>query len=129
MSPRDAIIEPEFSTAERDEIAHLDYFLDRLAELFGRGLIGPEAHASVVDESQTRRRAIERAGQYAACVRRARSLAVMHPADAIDWAEHAAQIDPARPEAWRLMINFDWDRELDQAAIECCAEAPSIARS
>ena len=59
MPSYDPIIEPVFSNAERDELAHLDYFLERLAELRDRGLIAADDYVIVRDESQSRREKIE----------------------------------------------------------------------
>jgi pilus assembly protein TadC len=47
MPPHDPIVEPLFSIAERDELNHLEYFLDRLASLRDRGLIAPDAYGTV----------------------------------------------------------------------------------
>ena len=44
--------------AQREELGHLDYFLERLAELRNRGLIAPDAYATASSEGQSRRAAI-----------------------------------------------------------------------
>ena len=70
MPSHDAILEPVFSNAERDELAHLDYFIERLAELHDRGLIATGDYGTVRDESQSRREKIQQAGRYARCMAR-----------------------------------------------------------
>ena len=56
MSPKRRSFEPAFSDAERDELGHLHYLDARLDELRARGLIAPDAYATVVAETQGRRR-------------------------------------------------------------------------
>ena len=68
MPSYDPIIEPAFSNAERDELAHLDYFLERMAELRDRGLIAADDYAIVRDEGQNRREKIGQQGRYARCM-------------------------------------------------------------
>ena len=62
MSTTKSTFDPAFSDAEREELGHLDYLDARLDELRDRGLIAPEAYATVVAESQGRRQAIELSG-------------------------------------------------------------------
>jgi tetratricopeptide (TPR) repeat protein len=123
MAPHDPNVEPLFSNAERDELAHLDYFLERLAVLHDRGLIAAGPYATVLGESQSRRETIERAGRYARCLASARELAATSPADAIRWAEQATGVDQERPEAWKLIVTLLWSQEDDEAAIAWCARA------
>ena len=59
MSTTKSTIDPAFSDAEREELGHLGYLVARLDELRERGLIAPDAYATVVAESQGRRQAIE----------------------------------------------------------------------
>jgi len=116
-------IEPIHTPAELDEMAGLDYLLVRLEEFRERGLIVPESYQTVVAESQARRRAIERAGGFAAAVARARAIAKSQPRQALAWAERAREIDPARVEGWELLVALNWGMEEDEAAILRCEEA------
>jgi tetratricopeptide (TPR) repeat protein len=121
MAPHDSIIEPLFSSAERDELNHLDYFLERLAALRDRSLIAPDAYGTVLDESQTRREALHRAGRYARCLAGANALSATAPAEAIRWAEQAIGVDQERSEAWNLIVSLLWAQEDDEAAVAWCA--------
>ena len=122
MLTTDLKIEPVFSAAEREELGHLDYFLDRLQELLDRELITPEAYATARTESAGRRAAIDRAGQYLACMVKARGVALKWPKQALYWAEQAIGIDQERIDAWRLNIDLCWSHEEDEAAIAWCAQ-------
>jgi hypothetical protein len=74
MAPTSNTIEPVFTAAERDELGHLDYLVTRLDELCQRGLLTPEAHATVVAECRGRSAAIELIGRYNAEIEQARNL-------------------------------------------------------
>ncbi len=87
MSTRKSTIDPVFSDAERDELGHLGYLDARLDELRERGLIAPDAYATVAAESQDRRQAIELSGRYRSAILQARKLAKKDPHDALEWAE------------------------------------------
>ena len=67
MTPHDSLALPLYSNAERDELSHLEYFLERLAALRDRGLIAAEPYATVLGESLSRRESIHRAGRTACC--------------------------------------------------------------
>jgi tetratricopeptide (TPR) repeat protein len=123
MPPHDPFIEPLFSSAERDELDHLDYFLERLAALRDRGLIAPDAYGTVLDESQTRRETLHRAGRYARCLAGANALSATAPAEAIRWAEQAIGVDQERSEAWKLIVRLLWAQEDDEAAVAWCARS------
>jgi len=123
MYPNEMTIEPIYSPPEHDEMGHLDYLLARLEELRDRGLITPDSYATVANESQARRAVIERAGRYAAAVGQARTLAKSRPSEALAWAECARGIDPARVDAWDLLVDLNWGLEEDEAAILRCGEA------
>src|ERR1022692_1884992 len=122
MSPSKSKLEPQFSTAERDELGHIDYLLERLAELRDRGLNAADSYSTAAGESLSKRDAIDRAGHYAACLSRARVLAPGQPREAIPWAEQALQIDRERIEAWKLIVSLHWSQEADEAAIARCAQ-------
>ena len=113
--------DPAFSDAEREELGHLDYLVARLDELRERGLIAPEACATVVAESQGRRQAIELSGRYRSAVDQAKKLAKKDPRDALEWAECARELDPSRVEAWKLIVALNWDLGDDDEAIARCA--------
>jgi tetratricopeptide (TPR) repeat protein len=123
MSLPNLTIEPLLSTAERAELAHLDYLLERMKELLERQLIGPESYATVVAESRDRREAIERRGGSQAAAVRARSMAKNAPRDALAWAERALELDPSRAEVWELVVDLSWSLEQDEQAIARCTEA------
>jgi len=123
MYPTEMTIEPIYSPPECDELGRLDYLVERLTELRNRGLITPDAYATVAAESQARRQAIERAGRYAAALGQARTLARSQPNEALAWAECARGIDPARVDAWELLVDLNWGWEADEEAILRCGEA------
>ncbi len=126
MAPNDTKLDPLLSIAERDELGHLDYFLKRLTELRDRGLIGPDAYATAASEGDNRRAAINRAGEYAASMGKARGLAVSRPKEAIAWAEHAIEINRERIDAWRMIVDLHWSPEDDEAAIAWCARGAEL---
>src|SRR5207302_5588122 len=86
-------IEPHLTVAEREELAHLAYFLAQLEALRARDLIAPEAYRAVSTEYAARRDNIERHGQVEAALSTARALSRQSPQDAMDWAEQARQLD------------------------------------
>ena len=53
-------IEPHLSVQEREELAHIAYFLEQLEGLRARGLIAPDAYQSIVTDYAARRDGIER---------------------------------------------------------------------
>ena len=126
MAPNDPKLEPLLSIAERDELGHLDYFLKRLADLRDRGLITPDAYATAASEGDNRRATINRAGEYAACIGKARGLAVSRPKEAIAWAEHAIEINRERIDAWRMIVDLHWIHEEDEAAIAWCPRGAEL---
>jgi tetratricopeptide (TPR) repeat protein len=123
MSPSELTIEPMLSPAERDEMAHLNYLLARLAEFRDRGLIAPEAYAAIVTETESRRQAIEHSGRIAAALGQARALAERHEGEALAWAERARELDPSQVEAWKLVVGLYWKLGEDETAIARCSEA------
>lgn len=90
-------IGPFLSPVERNELGHLDYLVARLAELRDRGLITAESYQTILGESQGRRQAIGRDGEYRAAMGRANSFSISQSREALDWAEKAREIDPAAP--------------------------------
>jgi len=123
MSLFQEIIEPAYTEAEREELGHLEYLVARLDELRQRGLLAPEAYATVVTESRGRREAIEREGRYQAAIVRARGLAANEQKEALAWAERALEIDPARIDAWKLIVALNWGLGNDEEAIAKSGEA------
>jgi tetratricopeptide (TPR) repeat protein len=116
-------IEPVYTPSELDEIGGLNYLLVRLQEYLERGLIAPESFQTVVAESEARRRAIERAGGFSAALAQARTLAKSQPRQALAWVERARDIDPARVEAWELLVALHWALDQDDDAILRCEQA------
>ena len=123
MSLTKGSFEPAFSDAERDELGHLHYLAARLDELRTRGLITPDAHATVVAETQCRREAIELSGSYRKAITQAKKFAKKNPREALHWAECARELDPSREEAWDLIVGFHCDLGDADRAITCCGEA------
>ena len=127
MSTKKPTIDPVFSDAEREELGHLGYLTVRLDELRARGLIAPEAYATVAAESAGRRQAIETSGRYRNAILRARKLADKNPGDALDWAECARELDPSRAEAWNLIVTLNWELgDADQAISRCALAAETF---
>ncbi|HZW33100.1 MAG TPA: hypothetical protein VFF52_20455, partial [Isosphaeraceae bacterium] len=116
-------IDPLLSATEREELGHLEYLCRRVEELRQGGRLAPESSATVLTEARQWREAIERHGRYQAAVIRARALAKNDPEDALQWAEYARGLDPAKPEAWDLLVSIHWDQQEDDQAIACCTEA------
>ena len=123
MSTKKLANDPVFSDAEREELGHLGYLTGRLDELRDRGLIAPDAFATVAAESQGRRQVIELSGRYRGAVRQASKLAKKDPRDALEWAECARELDPSRDEAWNLIVALNWDLGDQDRAIAGCALA------
>jgi hypothetical protein len=126
MSPTSDTIEPVYSEAEREELGHLDYLVARLDELCQRGLLTPEVCATVVAESRGRCAAIDLAGQYNGAIEQARKLAKSNPSDALRCAEQARGLDPSRVDAWKMIVDLNWDLGNDEEAIARCGEAACI---
>jgi tetratricopeptide (TPR) repeat protein len=123
MSQAKGSFEPAFSDAERDELAHLHYLDARLDELRARELIAPDAYATVIAETQSRREAIELSGSYRNAITLAKRFAKKNPTDALHWAECAWELDPGREEAWDLIVGLHCERGDTDQAIACCGEA------
>ena len=112
--------EPEFTDADREELGHLRYLDARLDELRARGLIAPDACATVVAENQGRREQIELAGRYRYALGQGKQIARKDPREAVKWAECAREMDPGRADAWDLIIALHWDLgDYDGAIAEC----------
>ena len=126
MSPSDQTLEPVFSDASSDELGHIEYFLERLAELRDRGLIDEHACDIAVGECRSRMDAIDRAGRYEACMVKSRDRSKNWPKQAIEWAEQAIQIDQRRIDAWRMIVELCWSQEDDQAAIAWCTQGAEL---
>src|SRR5262245_29885396 len=114
MSGNEATLEPEFSKEDRDELGHIEYFLERLAELRDRGLIAEQAFDTAAAEGRSRREAIDRTARYAACIARSRNLTQTLPEQAIAWVERAIEIDRSRIDAWRQIVDLCWSLERDE---------------
>jgi tetratricopeptide (TPR) repeat protein len=122
--PNDEVpLEPVLTTQEREELKCLAFHLAELDRLRDRGLIGEEAHATVVAEARARREGVERRGRWLAQMEAARRLKPHDPRAAVAWAERARASDPSRQEAWWLAL--DLRRRLgDHAeALALCEEA------
>jgi tetratricopeptide (TPR) repeat protein len=115
--------EPLLTDGEREELASLDDFVDRLKALASRGLIAPDALEVVVSESRQRALAIHRDGRFQAALAQARALATKDPTSALECAEGARELDPSRPEAWELCVSLLWELEEDERSIALCTEA------
>ena len=128
MSLTKGSFEPAFSDAERDEFGHLHYLAARLDELRTRGLITPDAHATVVAETQCRREAIELSGSYRKAITQAKKFAKKNPREALHWADCAQGTRSLfREEAWDLIVGFHCDLGDADRAITCCGEAAQRA--
>ncbi len=123
MSTAEPTIGPFLSPTERDELGHLEYLLSRLDELRDRGLIAAESYETIRGESESRRTAIARDGHFRAALNRANSFSFSQSQQALVWGEKAREIDPARAEAWELLVWLHWGREEDHEAIELCEKA------
>ena len=123
MLPDEVTFEPVLTPAEREELSNLRYLLARLEELRDRGLITPEACATVASESCARCDQIALAGSYAAALGHCREVAEREPREALVWAARAVEIDPARVDAWENVIGLNWRLEHDDEAIAACARA------
>src|SRR5262249_8600216 len=123
MTPDLLGIEPEYSASEREELGHLDYLSRRVGDLFNRGLIGADAHATVTAESQERVEAIGRQGRCRAALGRAQSLAKSEPRCALEWAERARALEPGSADAWERVVSLHWELGEDDQAIARCSEA------
>ncbi len=126
MSPSDQTLEPVFSAASSDELGHIAYFLERLAELRDRGVIDEHAYDIAAGECMSRREAIDRTGRYESCMGNSRSRSKNWPKQAIEWAEQAIQIDRQRIDAWRMIVELCWSQEDDQAAIAWCTQGAEL---
>jgi tetratricopeptide (TPR) repeat protein len=111
------------SPNERDELGHLDYLLARLPELRDRGLLTADSCETLRADSESRIEQIGRDAQYRAAINRAQAFRFSQSREALDWAEKAREIDPARADAWDLLVSIHWRREEDQAAIALCEQA------
>ena len=99
-------IEPELKGAERQELAHLDYFHRKIEDLRDRGLIAGDSFETISSEVRLRREAIDRHGVYRAQLGRARKLvAAKNLAGAREWAERARLTEPDQREAWELEVS------------------------
>ena len=123
MSPSEITIEPALSQTQRDEMGHLDYLLARLAELRDRGFLAPDSYVTVVAETESRRKAIERSGRMEAVLSKARKLCDRDGREALAWAERALEMDPLQVEAWKLAVALRWELGEDEEAIRRCGEA------
>ncbi len=126
MSPSEETLEPAYTDAQREELGHIDYFLERLAGLRDRGLIECAAFDTAAGEVMSRRETIHRAGQYEACMVKCKALARSRSQQAIEWAERAIQIDRQRIDGWRIIVERCWSQEDDQAAIAWCAQGAEL---
>ncbi len=122
MTADTVTIKPEFSKDQADELGHLEYFLAKLAGLRDRGLISSDAFDIAASECESRREIISRAGQFEACMAKARGFTASSPKQAVHWAERAIEVDRDRALAWRLIVGLCWNQQDDQAAIEWCAQ-------
>ncbi len=129
MATDAALIEPELTPPEREEISHLDYFIARLDEMRGRGLIVDDAFAMVRAESEVKRSAILRNGRYLAAISKAKALSGKYAEEALSWASQAAELDPTRIEAWQMLVSLNWQLERDDEAIACCDRAGALFSS
>ena len=126
MSPTSDTIEPVYSEAEREELGHLDYLVARLDDLCQRGLLTPEACATAVAESRGRCAAIDLVGQYNGAIEQARKLASSDRSKALRCAERARVLDPSRADAWKMIVDLNWDLGNEEEAIARCGEAACI---
>jgi tetratricopeptide (TPR) repeat protein len=126
MSPEPDMIDPVLSKDERNELSHLEYLSARVKELLDRGLITSESLAAIEADGRQRREAIERHGRYMAAMSQARSLVQRKQREALNWAQRAREIDPARPEPCEMAVDLLWTMERDEEAIALCAEVAGI---
>ncbi|MDR3637438.1 MAG: tetratricopeptide repeat protein [Isosphaeraceae bacterium] len=104
--PATGSLKPDLLFCEREELGHIAYFLTEWDALRDRGLIGEDVHASIATEYAGRRASIERGGTFRAALARATQFSATHPAEALDWADQAARLDPERPEAPALAVEL-----------------------
>jgi hypothetical protein len=115
--------EPVYSPTERGELAGLAFLLAEVERFRQRGLIPEASHATIVAETQARREAIERRGQYQATLTAARRMSPQAPAAAVVWAERARLSDPSEADGWALEFELRRRLKQDERALALVTEA------
>jgi len=85
---------------EQAELTSLAYFLRQLDAMRERGLITPQAHATVKGEAEQRRTRIETDARYRDRLEKAVRLAPQDPRQALELAREARLLVPGRQDAW-----------------------------
>ena len=117
-------IDPDLKSMERQELSHLAYFRQKIADLRNRGVIAGDLFETIDSEICLSREAIYRHGLYRAQLGRARKLVKSKElVKARQWAARARMTKPEMREAWELEIRVCESLEQLEDAIGLCNEA------
>ena len=114
---------PVYEPKELEELTSLGFFVEEIAKLRDRGLIPVDSYKTIDDESNARRAAIERAGNYRAAIGKVSQIQKSNPRVALAWAERARTIDPLRREAWEAGVDLYRSIGDSENAAVLCEEA------
>lgn len=115
---------PLLSSAQREELAHIAFFLEQWDQLHARSLIGAEPYATVLAEYAARRDAILRDGRMEAILAQVHRLSADRPAEALVWARRLIELAPERREGWAVATNLARRLKRFDEALALRAEAP-----
>ena len=95
-------IEPEYTAAQREELARVNDILAELRTLRDRGLLAEDAFATVESEKGQVRAGIERAGRAAGLIKAARAAMGADSPRAVRLADEARGLAPESRDAWAV---------------------------